>query len=151
MPDVIVFDMDNTLVDEWGATLRPGMVSLLTRLRNDRWQLVLWTNSRAERARDILRHHDLRHYFDHCLYREDYDPDNSGNRKDIRMVGGRLLIDDDPREIEYVRGLGLAALAVQPYRRGHDLPADELLHLYTAIHNHRSWQWQRWWRKWRGQ
>lgn len=106
MPDVIVFDMDNTLVDEWGATLRPGMVSLLTRLRSDRWQLVLWTNSRAERARDILRHHDLRRYFDQCLYREDYDPDNSGRRKDIRMVGGRLLIDDDPREIDYVHGLG---------------------------------------------
>jgi len=60
---VIVFDMDNTLVDEFGSSVRPGIVDLLKRLRQSGITLVLWTNSRRDRAREILRIHDLHKYF----------------------------------------------------------------------------------------
>ena len=79
---VIVFDMDDTLADEFGSALRPGIRELLERLRGDGHTLVLWTNSRRTRARDILRLHDLNRYFSSFVFREDYDPLEKGFRKD---------------------------------------------------------------------
>ena len=57
---VIVFDMDNTLVDEFGSSVRPGIVDLLTKLRRGGITLIIWTNSRRDRAKEILRIHNLR-------------------------------------------------------------------------------------------
>ena len=37
----IIFDMDNTLVDEFGATVRPGMRALLNRLKKENHVLIL--------------------------------------------------------------------------------------------------------------
>lgn len=52
---VVVFDMDNTLVDSFGSEARPGIVGLLQKLRQEGRTLVLWTNSRRDRAMEILR------------------------------------------------------------------------------------------------
>jgi hypothetical protein len=38
----IVFDMDNTLADEQGATLRPGIKELLSDPQKRKHSLVLW-------------------------------------------------------------------------------------------------------------
>jgi phosphoglycolate phosphatase-like HAD superfamily hydrolase len=70
----IVFDLDNTLVDALGSTVRPGIAELLGRLHREGHSLILWTNSRKERAQEILRLHNLRRLFQACIYREDYDP-----------------------------------------------------------------------------
>jgi FMN phosphatase YigB (HAD superfamily) len=129
----IVFDMDNTLVDEFGAAVRPGMAALLARLRRDGHRLVLWTNSRRERAVEILRLHGLRPNFVKCLYREDYDPQERGLPKDIRAVGGSLLVDDDPDLCAFVRGNGGQAVQVSPYRKGGAANLDEVRDLYRAI------------------
>ena len=55
----IVFDMDNTLVDEVGSTLRPGIIDFLVNLKNMDLNLILWTNSSKERAKTILYNHKL--------------------------------------------------------------------------------------------
>jgi len=130
---IIVFDLDNTLVDEFGATLRPGMTALLARLRDDGHALVLWTNSRRARAAEILRLHGLRQHFATCIFREDYDPEERGLSKDIRKVKGDVLIDDDPDLCEHVRSLGRRALQIVPYRKGRLAGTDEIRKLYRSI------------------
>lgn len=129
---VIVFDMDNTLVDEFGATVRPGMQQLLKTLHGD-YRLYLWTNSMRQRAVSILSEHGLRPFFEKCIFREDYDPGNKGLAKDLRKVDGRFIVDDDPAEIEYNRKNGIAGYLVTAYRRSMagktDSAADEVLRL----------------------
>jgi FMN phosphatase YigB (HAD superfamily) len=70
----IVFDMDNTLTDDTGATVRPGMVGLLENLIAKGHKLALFTNSTKQRALLILRENGLRKYFSSITCREDYDP-----------------------------------------------------------------------------
>jgi len=41
----IAIDMDNTIIDELGSTLRPGIINFLEELAA-RHELILWTNSR---------------------------------------------------------------------------------------------------------
>ncbi len=109
--------MDNTLIDEFGSTLRPGITGFLEQLKSMNCELYLWTNSSGNRAREILRLHKLDHYFTKCIYREDYDPANKGIRKDIRKISGEMLIDDDPAETGFTEKLGLKAYLVASYRK----------------------------------
>ena len=78
----IVFDMDNTLTDGLGAAIRPGIITLLERLKADGHILMLWTNSTKDRARYILHSHDLTKYLSNFVFRENYDPDSDGTPKD---------------------------------------------------------------------
>ncbi len=129
----VVFDLDNTLVDSFGGSTRPGIVALLERLRGDGHTLLLWTTSRRQRAHDILRLQDLRKFFAICICREDYDPEDRDILKDIRIVQGDLLVDDDPAEISFTKSLGKKGFLIPPYRKG-DRPAPkELTELYRAI------------------
>jgi hypothetical protein len=130
---VAVFDMDNTLVDELGKSVRPGMAALLQRLRGDGVTLVLWTSSTRLRAREILSFHRLDAAFGRFVFREDYDRDNKGAGKDIRQVGGDILVDDDPKQVDFVRGLGLAAFLITTYRGGPVAEDGELDRLYRAV------------------
>jgi TFIIF-interacting CTD phosphatase-like protein len=45
--------MDNTLVDEFGSTVRPGIINFLEKMQ-ERHELILWTNSKRIRAIEIL-------------------------------------------------------------------------------------------------
>jgi FMN phosphatase YigB (HAD superfamily) len=130
---VIVFDMDNTLVDELGSSVRPGIVALLQRLRTDGHTLVLWTNSRRERAMQILLEHDLKRHFRACICREDYDPDEQDVPKDIRRIKGDILVDDDPHAIAYVQAIGRKGFLIRPYRKGAAGDRKELADLYATI------------------
>ena len=130
---VIVFDMDNILVDEFGSSVRPGIVALLQRLRKDGHTLVLRTNSRRDRAMEILRIHDLRRHFRVCICREDYDPDEQDVPKDIRRIKGDILVDDDPEAIAYVRSIGRKGFLILPYRKGAAADRKELADLYGTI------------------
>ncbi len=130
---VIVFDMDNTLVDETGATVRPGVIDLILSLKREGHTMILWTNSRGERARQIIIDNNLRQYFSKFIFREDYDPDNKGVRKDIRRVNGDILIDDDPDEIKYVKSIGKGGLLVKSYRKGDRVEKDEFAELKKSL------------------
>lgn len=129
----IVFDLDNTLTDEMGSTVRPGMRALLERLRCDGHTLALWTSSRRERARSILQEHRLERYFSRFVFREDYDRDDRGVRKDVRAIGGQALVDDSPEEIDFARSTGVRAWLLASYRKGRPLPAGELDELYRSL------------------
>lgn len=135
---VIVFDMDNTLTDEFGSSTRPGIESLLTKLKRDGHTLVLWTNSTKERARWILFEHKLHRYFTTFVYREDYDPDNKGKHKDIRKVNGDVLIDDDLNEITYVKSIKKNGFKVIPYRKDKPLHHNEIEELYIFINKNKG-------------
>ncbi len=129
----IVFDMDNTLVDEFGATVRPGMRALLYRLKKENHVLVLWTNSTRNRALSIMNDHDLRQFFKLMIFRENYDPQNRGLNKDIRKVKGDMLIDDDPSEISYVKSIKKKGFEITPFRKGGTPDKRELTKLYSII------------------
>ena len=129
----IVFDMDNTLSDELGKCLRPGIVELLERLENDGHILSLWTSSTRERALSILYGLKLREHFKTLVYREDYDPENVGLGKDIREICGDFLIDDDPYQVEYAKSIGKKGYLVKAFRAGNRIDSHELEDLYLSI------------------
>ena len=129
----IVFDMDNTLTDEVGSTIRPGILSLLQRCKNDGHKLVLWTNSTRDRAKDILYRHNLSRYFSTFIFRENYDPQEKGLHKDIRKVKGDILIDDDPAEISYIKAIHKKGFRISSYRKGMKPNSKELSELYSYI------------------
>lgn len=130
---IIVFDMDNTLADEMGVSLRPGIIEFLQKLKADKHDLKLWTNSKKERAVSILQEHKLKSYFSSCTYREDYDPDDKGIRKDIRNVNGDFLIDDDPKEIQFVKSIGKDGFLITSFRKGGKVKDKELGEIYKVI------------------
>lgn len=113
---IIVFDMDNTLTDELGATVRPGIRKLLEELANN-YKLVLWTNSTKSRAYFILKEHNLRKYFQRFIYREDYDPKEKGKFKNVKSIGAKFIIDDDPNEIDYNQKKGIKGYKISAYRK----------------------------------
>ncbi|QQO07786.1 NIF family HAD-type phosphatase [Breznakiella homolactica] len=121
----IAIDMDNTLTDELGATLRPGITDFLETLSLKN-QLFLWTNSKKARALEILKHHNLRKYFDTIISREDYDPEGKGIPKDLRRYDFDILIDDDPAEIQYNVKNKKTGILVESYRKSKVMDKDEL-------------------------
>ncbi len=129
----IVFDLDNTLVDGTGKTLRPGIRSFLQRLIADGHTLSLWTNSPGFRAIDIVREHELRSFFSHFITRDDYDPGMTGRPKDIREIAGDMLIDDDPDEIRWVNSIGKKGFLIKPYKGRGDADMGELKKVYAFI------------------
>ena len=129
----IVFDMDNTLTDDFGSAVRPGIVPLLQRCIKDGHKLVLWTNSTRERAKDILSRHNLNKYFSTFLFRENYDPQGKGLPKDIRKIKGDILVDDDPAEISFVKSIHKKAFKISSYRKGTKPNPKELSELYSYI------------------
>ena len=134
----IVFDMDNTLTDECGSSVRPGIIGLLTRLKTDGHILCLWTNSTRDRALSILRDHKLEGFFSTTVFREDYDPKNTGLKKDIRTINGDVLVDDDTAEIEFVRSIDRRGVIVASFRkRGRPNPI-EMSRVYRDITNRRG-------------
>ena len=135
---IIVFDMDNTLTDEFGSSVRPGIVNLLKQLKKDGHKLILWTNSRRDRAKDILFLHNLKQFFSSFVYRENYDPHEKGLPKDIRKVKGDFLVDDDPSEIQYVKSIKRKGFKISSYRKGSNPGSDELKELYRAINKSRG-------------
>ncbi|MEM7182210.1 MAG: NIF family HAD-type phosphatase [Spirochaetota bacterium] len=131
---VIVFDMDNTLTDDFGIKTRPGMKDFLQDLRKEKHQLVLWTNSTKDRALAILKEQQLYHLFDKHIFREDYDPQNIGIAKDIRKVKGDMIIDDSPEEIAFARKIKKKFYQIEPYRLGHgEIPETNYEEIYSII------------------
>ncbi len=141
----VVFDMDNTLTDERGRQRRPGVIELLDGLLEDGHTLALWTSSTRIRALRILRDHELRRYFTECRFREDYDPDNHDVGKDITTIEGDVLIDDDERQVRFVRSLGRRGILIARYRGGPDPSPGELDGIRSMLSpsRFRRWRWQR--------
>jgi len=134
----IVFDMDNTLVDEFGSELRPGIVNLLQKLVDNGHQLILWTSSTRRRALTILDDHRLKSYFQEFLFREDYDPNLEGRPKDIRQVQGDVLIDDDPNQIQFAKSVQKDGFLISPFRKGQNPSKDELVEIYQFVNRPRG-------------
>lgn len=130
--------MDNTLVDELGSSVRPGIIHLLKKLKSEGHELKLWTNSKKDRAKTILSELHLKEYFRDCIFREDYDPDDKGIKKDIRKINGDLLIDDDPLEIQFTESIGRFGFHITPFRKGMKENQKELDDLYLLIRKRNS-------------
>lgn len=114
----IYFDLDNTIVDETGDNVRPGMRALLASFKHHGVQLSVWTASVRERAEPILYNHKLKDYFTDMVCREDYDADASWGKsrpKDIRFGDGDMLIDDSHNHIDFVKSIGLQGFRITPY------------------------------------
>lgn len=135
----MVFDMDNTLFDEFGRESRPGLLDLPARLSEPGHTLILWTSSTRARDERILADHDARKCFAEALYREDYDPDNAGAVQDIRRVDAAMIVDDDLKHIYFAEKLGAIGFRDSTYR-GCGASADEPERLKRAIKNGAGWR-----------
>jgi hydroxymethylpyrimidine pyrophosphatase-like HAD family hydrolase len=134
----IVFDMDNTLTDDFGKSARPGIKKLLTKLRKENHQLILWTNSKKDRAKSILEDHQLVPYFQKFIYREDYDPHNMHLLKDIRLIKADFIIDDDPKQVNFNRAHGKDGFIITPFRENTKPNKKDLDALELAIRKQNS-------------
>jgi phosphoglycolate phosphatase-like HAD superfamily hydrolase len=121
----IAIDMDNTIIDELGSTLRPGIVNFLEKA-STRNELILWTNSRRMRTMEILDYFNLRKYFVKIISRENYDPEEKGIRKDIGKYDYDIIIDDDPEEVEYNKKNGKIGILVESYRKNKKIDENEM-------------------------
>jgi len=121
----IAIDMDNTIIDELGSTLRPGIINFLEKV-SIKNELILWTNSRRIRAMEILDHFNLRKYFTKIISRENYDPEEKGIRKDIAEYNYDIIIDDDIEEIEYNKKNGKVGILVESYRKSKKIDENEM-------------------------
>ena len=121
----IAIDMDNTIIDELGSTLRPGITAFLEEIAA-RHELILWTNSKRIRAIEILDHFDIRKYFIKIISRENYDPEEKGLNKDIGAYNYDILIDDDIEEIKNTENKGKTGVLVEPYRKNKKMDENEL-------------------------
>ncbi len=128
----IAVDMDNTLFDDFGQKVRPGVLALLRELRQGGHELVLWTSSTRERAVKILAEHKVEPLFAGFRFREDYDPKNTGAVKDLRQIGADAIIDDDPKHVEFAKSIGKIGILVTSYRGGPARP-DDLAHVLPAL------------------
>lgn len=130
----VCFDLDNTLVDDSGHHLRPGMRELLEELKGRGITLSLWTASTGERAREILLNLHIEHYFSTCIFREHFDPNSEGCPKDIAYLNADLLVDDRINHIEFVREKGRLGFLISPFIHP-ELPplAEELEQLRELI------------------
>ncbi len=130
----VCFDLDNTLVDDSGNFMRPGMRGLLDSLRAHGITLSLWTASTRERGVEVLQWHELESHFSHFVFREDYDPDGDGFPKDITYLNADLLVDDREVNIAFVRQKGRLGFLVTPFLNL-DLPCpvEELEQLHELI------------------
>jgi len=114
----IYFDLDNTLIDEKGETVRPGAYELLNSFKNNNIKLSIWTASVRQRAEPILEKLNLAHYFDDVVCREDYDPEATWGRskpKDIRYGDGDMLVDDNQGHIDFVESIGRRGFKVSSF------------------------------------
>lgn len=134
----IVFDMDNTLVDEMGSTKRPNIDTLLQELYEQKHNLILWTSSTKERAKEILSHHNLNQYFERVITREQYDPNSKGIPKDCTKIKADILIDDDPKEIRYNQQKGVRSYQIPAYRQNTKTSKRDIEDLRNFIHKKES-------------
>ena len=121
----IAIDMDNTLIDEFGSTLRPGIIDFLENISKNN-ELILWTNSKRIRALEIIDHFDIRKYFIKIITRENYDPNEYNLRKNIKEYGFDIIIDDDKEEIEYNKNNGEIGILIETYRKNKKMDENEL-------------------------
>ena len=121
----IVLDMDNTIIDELGQTLRPGIKNFINKI-SQKHELILWTNSKRMRTIEILEHFDIKKYFIKIITRENYDPEEKGNRKDISKYDYDIIIDDDIEEILYNTNNGKIGILVESYRKDKTINENEL-------------------------
>ena len=128
----IAIDMDNTIIDELGSTLRPGIINFLEKLSKNN-ELILWTNSRRIRTMEILEHFNLRNYFVKLITRENYDPEEKGLRKNIEEYNFDIIIDDDIEEIKYNENKGKIGILVNAYRKNKKIEEDELNKIIIRI------------------
>ena len=134
----IYFDLDNTIIDETGNKVRPGMHELLASFKRHGVQLSIWTASVRERAEPILCKLRLKDYFTDIVCRDDYDPDASWGRtkpKDIRFGDGDMLIDDNHNHVDFVKSIGRQGFRITPYISYIDPEPDptELEQIHTIV------------------
>ena len=124
--------MDNTIIDELGQTLRPGILNFMEKI-SEKHELVLWTNSKRLRTLEILEHFGLRKYFIKIITRENYDPEEKGIKKDISEYNYDVIVDDDIEEIEYNKKKGKTGILVEAYRKGKKMDETELEKILKII------------------
>ncbi len=132
----VVFDLDNTLICEKGASVRPGMFDLLYSLKVNNIEMSIWTASTRNRAEGIIDRLGLSDYFVDVVYRDDYDPEATWGKtqpKDIRYSNGDLLVDDSKKHIEFVKSIGLKGFLITPYISYIDTNLDEIEQLHRLI------------------
>jgi ADP-ribose pyrophosphatase YjhB (NUDIX family) len=113
----IVFDLDNTLIKN--NKLRPNAIELLESLKKNNNKISLWTHSKRDRVMRLFKKNNLEKYFEKIVTREDYAMGKDMNTfKDIKKIGGDMLIDNSKIQITKQRRAGNEAIRVSTYKGG---------------------------------
>jgi len=120
----VVIDLDLTLVDGRGK-LFPGAKNFLLKLKSQGKSITLWTHSTEARTNAILSREGIARIFDRIITREKYEPTGSSPDalKDIRKIGGDILIDNSGIQARRYAELGLEGKVITPKA---DVPIAEL-------------------------
>lgn len=126
MPGRIVFDLDGTLVgfrskgDQEVLALNTALVRVAQRRRAQGHTIILWTFGNREWWRHVRKQFPVLRTLFHEVYTRDELPGRitaSGGRpekvKDIRVVQGDVLIDNEPAHHAWAKRHGLASRYVQ--------------------------------------
>jgi len=113
----IVFDLDGTIIGQVGGqhVLRPGILDVICSRRRKGDTAILWTFGNRNWWRRVRRMFpELASLFDE-VYTRDEMPGHMTNGprgpepvKDIRLIAGDVLVDNDPSHHEWARRHGLA-------------------------------------------
>jgi hypothetical protein len=82
---IVVFDLDFTLVDRYGTSVRPGMEDLLLGLTKAGHGLALWTAASRFRTENIFAFYGLDRHFEPIVCKEDPLAVEAAGHKDIRL------------------------------------------------------------------
>jgi hypothetical protein len=118
----IVFDLDGTIVGKVKDryVLRPGMVSVIQNRKKQGDTVILWTfGNRAWWRRVQQMFPQLAHLFSEVYTKDELPghvtsgPGGPAAVKDIRIIAGDVLVDNDPSHHEWAARHGLAGRYVK--------------------------------------
>jgi hypothetical protein len=110
---VWAFDVDGCIVDSLtGASLRPGTVEILERLRAGGHTVVLWSAGGGDYARERALQHGVAHLVDATYGKQTRAEDGRWSLTDFADVHRpSVLVDDRPEDAPH----DLEIIAVSPY------------------------------------
>lgn len=94
----VVWDMDCTLFDDFGGRIRPGVTQALELIQAKNIKMAIWTNSKRNRALDIIKNKNVAGFFDVLITRESYMLDEIQSSKPELY---KKIADAFPREVEF--------------------------------------------------
>ena len=114
--------------DRYATTipLKPNVLETLTKLKKNFRRMAVLTSALPQHCSDALEHHDIRRFFDHIYYAQDYHTEKRDPEL-FRIIAKEenldpsscILLDDSPRSCETARQAGWKTVGVYDVHFGY--------------------------------